>query len=146
MTLKKNGPYWYGTEAGDTRAEVERYSGLNGHRAVKFAQAACGCGSRSFNLATDEAQGVAQRLCTSCGTAHLMGDSSEWVDGASWDDHECACSGKAFELCVGVALYDGSNDARWYYLGCRCTQCRLVGVFADWKCEAGDADALLANT
>jgi hypothetical protein len=34
---------------------------------------------------------------------------------------------------------------RWYYIACHCFECDLVGVFADWKCEAGDAAAFLAK-
>jgi len=34
---------------------------------------------------------------------------------------------------------------RWYYIACHCVECNLVGVFADWKCEAGDAAAFLAK-
>ena len=55
------------------------------------------------------------------------------------------CDGQAFELLTGVALHADSHDVRWVYLGCRCVQCNLVGVFADWKAEAGDADAFLAR-
>ena len=146
MTLKKKGQYWYGTEPSDTRAEVERYSRLNGYEAVKFSQAVCACGGRSFKLETDQEAGVARRTCANCGATHLMGDSSEYAEEATLEGHECVCSATDFELSSAVALYDGSNDVRWYYIGCRCTKCHLVGVFADWKCEAGDADAFLAAT
>jgi hypothetical protein len=42
-------------------------------------------------------------------------------------------------------VYEGTHDVRWYYIACRCVECNLVGVFADWKCEAGDAAAFLAK-
>jgi hypothetical protein len=45
----------------------------------------------------------------------------------------------------GVSVYEGTHDVRWYYIACRCVECNLVGVFADWKCEAGDAAAFLAK-
>lgn len=146
MTLNKKGQYWYGADTKDTKDEVERYSGLNGYKTVKFSQAVCGCGSLSFKLETDEEQGVAKRTCANCGAMHFMGDSAEYAEGATLEGHECICSATDFELCSGVALYRDSNDVRWYYIGCRCAHCHLVGVFADWKCEAGDADAFLSNT
>lgn len=146
MALRKKGRYWYGTETNDTRAEVARYSRLNGHEAVKFSQAVCACGSHSFRLEADEEDGVAKRTCSRCGATHLMGDGAGYAAKATLEGQECVCSASDFELCSGVALYDGSNDVRWYYVGCRCTKCHLVGVFADWKCEAGDSDAFLADT
>ena len=45
----------------------------------------------------------------------------------------------------GVSVYEGTHDVRWYYIACRCVECNLVGVFADWKCEAGDAATFLAK-
>lgn len=76
---------------------------------------------------------------------HLIGDSQDYADEAEFGAHKCICGKEAFELLSGVALYDGSNDVRWYYIGCRCASCNLVGVFADWKCEAGQADLFLSK-
>lgn len=145
MTLKKKGKYWYGTTLEDVKSEMLRFSSLNEYVAVKFAESVCACGCRLFKLESDEDGGAARRVCASCGAAHLMGDSAEYADGADFDNHECACGAEVFELLSGVALYDESNDVRWNYIGCRCTKCNLVGVFAHWKCEAGDADAFLVK-
>jgi hypothetical protein len=146
MSLKKKGKYWYGTTSEDIKAEVVRYSALNGYQAAKFRGAACNCGNRSFRLETDEEAGTARRTCAACGAAHWMGDSSEYANEATPEIHECICGSATFQLMSAVALYEGSNDVRWYYIGCQCTSCNLVGVFADWKCEAGDADKFLADT
>jgi len=145
MTLRKKGRFWYGTTAEDVQAEVLRYSTLNGCEAVKFALSACACSGKTFRLETDDDEGVARRTCTSCGTGHFMGDSESFAAEAALEAHECVCDGETFELLSGVALYEGSNDARWHYIGCRCSRCNLTGVFADWKCEAGDADEFLAK-
>lgn len=51
-----------------------------------------------------------------------------------------------FQIVSGVALYKGTNDVRWLYVACFCPACGLMGVYADWKCEGGDADAFLART
>lgn len=146
MTLEKKGRYWYGTGPEDVQAELVAYSKRNRYEAVRFAQALCACGSPSFRLETDEDEGAGRRTCARCGTVHLMGDSDVLAGEANFERHECICDAQEFELLSGVALYADSNDVRWYYVGCRCTQCNLVGVFADWKCEAGDAASFLAKT
>lgn len=146
MTLQKKGKYWYGTTPEDIEAQLVAYSTRNKYVAVKFSRSACACGNRSFTLETDEDAGAARRTCVRCGAVHLMGDSYEYASEAEFERHSCICDAEAFELLSGVALYADSNDVRWYYIGCRCTSCELVGVFADWKCEAGDADAFLRKT
>jgi hypothetical protein len=145
MTLKKKGKYWYGTTAEDVEAEVIRYSTQNVYAATRFRQSRCNCGSVTFKLESDEEVGAARRICTECGMVHLMGDSLEYANEANFDNHVCICGHEKFKLLSGVALYEGSNDIRWYYIGCLCANCQLVGVFADWKCEAGDANVFLAK-
>lgn len=146
MTLKKIGRYWYGTSPKDIQGEVVRFSQLNTCRATQFSQSVCSCGNRSFALETDENEGVAKRTCCHCGAAHFMGDSAEYADAAQLQGHECLCGADDFELMSGVSLDAGSNDVHWYYIGCRCLNCHLVGVFADWKCAGGDAQVFLDNT
>jgi hypothetical protein len=146
MALTKKGKYWYGTTPEDTKAEVLRFSNLNGYPADRFSESVCTCGSHCFKLESDEEAGAAKRTCAACGSTHFMGDSAEYASDANLENHECACGNEEFRLMSGVALYDESNDVRWFYIGCLCTKCNLVGVFADWKCEAGDAEAFLAET
>ena len=74
-----------------------------------------------------------------------MGDSVEHAHEASFEDHLCVCDADVFELLSGVALYDQSDDIRWYYIGCHCVVCDLVGVFAEWKCEAGNVGDFLSS-
>jgi hypothetical protein len=145
MALSKRGDYWYGTTLEDLKAEVVRFSKGNKYEAVAFAPSQCGCGGKHFRLESDETEGVAQRTCSGCGETVLMGDSAEFVVDARLEKHFCICDSEVFELLSGVALYEGSNDVRWYYIGCRCSACSLVGVFAEWKCEGGDAAALLSK-
>ena len=144
MALKKKGKYWYGDTRDDIQEEVVRYSISNSYRATKFAKPTCTCGGVSFRLESDEEEGAGRRTCINCQQVHLIGDSADYEADAEFEHHQCVCDGDQFELALGVALYEDSNDVRWCYIGCRCTQCKLVGVFADWKCEASDADAFLA--
>lgn len=146
MALQKKGNYWYGSTPEDLRFELIRFSKLNGYAATKFSESVCSCGNRTFRLETDEEEGAARRICVACETSHLMGDSAEYASEAKFESHECVCDSETFQLLSGVALYAESNDVRWYYIGCLCTKCSLVGVFAHWRSEAGDAEAFLAET
>jgi hypothetical protein len=145
MVLTRKGKYWYGTNAEDIETEIIRYSTLNEYIADRFRQSRCSCGGVIFKLESDEDAGAARRVCTQCGAVHLMGDSAEYEVDAAFEEHACVCGQVTFELLSGVARYDGTNDVRWNYIGCLCTNCHLVGVFADWKCESGDADSFLAE-
>lgn len=145
MALTKKGEFWYGTTSGDTQAELRNYSVDNRHEAVRFATSKCECGCRSFALQTDEEAGVAIRICSECGQEHLMGNSADHMESASPEGHQCVCESEVFELVSGVAVHEGTHNVRWYYIACHCVECNLVGVFADWKCDAGDAAAFLAK-
>lgn len=139
MALSRKGEFWYGTSREDLEQEVRSYSQGNTYLAAKFASPRCECGSETFKLQSDEEVGAVRRECAACGVRHLMGDSDEYADQANFDNHICMCDSEIFELAPSVALYAGSNDVRWFYVGCRCISCNLVGVFVDYKCEAGDA-------
>ncbi|MDP2248544.1 MAG: hypothetical protein Q8J65_10460, partial [Nitrosomonadales bacterium] len=146
MALKKKGTYWYGSTLDDLKGEIVRFSKLNGYEAAKFSASTCKCLNLSFRLETDEEEGASRRVCTACGAIHLMGDSADYANNAKFVRHECVCEAETFRLLSGVALYEGTNDIRWYYIGCHCTVCQLVGVFAHWKSEAGNAETFLAET
>lgn len=145
MALTKKGEFWYGTTSGDTQAELRNYSVDNRHEAVRFATSKCDCGCRSFALQTDEEAGVAIRICSECGQEHLMGNSADHIESAAPEGHQCVCENEVFELVSGVSVHEGTHNVRWYYIACHCVECNLVGVFADWPCEAGDAAAFLAK-
>ncbi|WP_282296902.1 hypothetical protein [Stenotrophomonas sp. PS02289] len=145
MTITRKGKYYYGTEDADITIEVTRFSTLNEYIATRFHPATCACGSLDFLLLTDEEEGAGKRVCAECRTEVLLGDSADYIEGADIDNHICVCDEERFGIISGVALYADSNDVRWLYIGCRCRRCDLVGVFAHWKCEGGDADAFMAN-
>lgn len=39
----------------------------------------------------------------------------------------------ALKKTTGAAFYKDSTQARWFYVGCRCVSCGLVGCYGDWK-------------
>ena len=127
--------------------EIVKYSTANHYVASMFAQAVCLCGSRAFLILLDDDCGCAARTCGSCERQSAIGDGEEYLDDAEdLDECQCPCGESLFSVACGVTLYEGSNDAKWFYLCLRCEACQLTRVYGDWKCEAGDASALLSKT
>ncbi|WP_437811115.1 hypothetical protein [Sorangium sp. So ce1078] len=145
IVLKKRGKHWYGDSQADVREVLLRYSGDNAYLAHHFADAVCECGGTQFRLALDEAEGAAVRTCVACACDHPIADSDEYLEDAELEQCACPCGNEAFEITVGVSLYDESEDVRWLYLGCRCPTCGLAAVYGDWKNEFNGYQALLAR-
>ena len=143
MALKKRGEHRYGDNQEDIRKEIVRYSKANGYVAERFADAVCACGGNQFALQIDDTEGAAVRVCRSCGDDHPIGDSDKYLAEANLEECACPCGEETFEVAVGVALYRGSEDVRWIYLGCRCPNCGLTAVYGDWKNEFIDYRELL---
>jgi Zn ribbon nucleic-acid-binding protein len=143
--LKKRGKYWFGDTQADLREVLQRYSRTNGYPAQRFADAACSCSGTSFRLDLDDDEGVAIRVCLDCGDSHPIADSAELLEDADPQTCACPCGREAFEISAGVALYEGSEDVHWLYVGCRCPSCGLTAVYGDWKNESSDYRAPLAN-
>jgi hypothetical protein len=145
MSLSRRSGQTYGDTQGDIQAYLVEYSTTAGYATEHYADAVCMCGNRVFALALDETEGAAVRTCTGCKLKHPIGDSDEYLSGAELEECACPCGAEAFELTVGVALYSGSNDVRWLYVGARCANCGLIGCYGDWKNEFLDFTALLAR-
>jgi hypothetical protein len=145
VPIVKRGDYYYSDKQSEIPEEIGRYSRQNGYPAGHFADAVCQCGMRSFRLFLDDNEGCAVRVCSECEHDHYIGDSEDYVDEAELHQPSCVCEGAVFEVTVGVALYQDSNDVRWLYLGCRCIVCGLTGVYGDWKNEFTGFEELLAR-
>jgi hypothetical protein len=146
MSLRKKGQYRYASEDSDILTEIARYSRLNAYEATRFTSISCGCGGTNFTLETDEEAGSARRTCANCGECRFVGDSADYAAEATFGTHVCACDSSRLSIGLGLALYPDSHDVRWLYIGCRCPSCNIVGVYADWKCEAGHADLFLSRS
>lgn len=144
MALIKKGKFWYGETQKDIQGELGRYSQKN-YPIQHFAEAVCGCGSRGFRMLLDENVGAAVRKCVACRAEHPIGDSEEYLADAQLEECECPCGQSTFEITVGVALYEGSDDVRWIYIGCRCPGCGLTACYGDWKNEFEDYRILLSR-
>ena len=145
MTLTKRGKYSYGDSQADIRDELLRYSKANAYVAEHFADAVCKCGGILFRLGLDDNEGAAVRTCIACKADHSIGDSDEFLEEAELGECACPCGQEEFEISVGVSLYEGSEDVKWLYLGCRCPKCGLTAVYGDWKNEYIGYKELLAR-
>ena len=145
MALETRGNYRYGDRQSDIHDELVSYSKLNGYVAQHFADVVCKCGGRIFLLLLDDTEGATVRKCKACSFEHPMGDSDEYLENAELEECACPCSSEDFEITIGVSLYDGSEDVRWLYIGCRCPKCGLTAVYGDWKNEFNGFQKLLAR-
>jgi hypothetical protein len=144
VTLRKKGEQSYGDSQADIREALLDYSKSVGYLSEHYADASCKCGSNVFKLSIDDNEGAAVRTCSKCGLEHPIGDSADYLDEASLEECECPCGNESFEITVGVALYEGSQDVKWIYVGCRCAKCSLTACYGDWKNEFEDFRKLLA--
>lgn len=135
MALQKKGKYYYGDSQLDIKDELLRYSRKNGYPTNDYADSICVCGNKLFVLLIDDGEGAAIRVCDKCKIEHPIGDSSEYLEDAELGECECPCGSNTFEITVGVALYQNSEDVRWIYYGCRCFDCGLTACYGDWKNE-----------
>jgi hypothetical protein len=142
MALRIQGEYFYGDSQADIPAVLADYS-ADSYPAERFRVAVCTCGGTVFRLLLDEDAGVALRTCVVCSNQHAMGDSEAYLEDADPEARECLCGADTFEITAGVALYAGSEDVKWLYIGCRCPACGLIGCYGDWKNEFGGYEELL---
>lgn len=145
MAITQKGDYYYGDNVADLKILLGEYSEQNELSATEFEQSVCVCGGKKFVLSTDERQGVALRCCTTCKEEHIIIDDENMATKARPEEHGCLCEKQAFFLVSAIATdAHDSKKATWYYQGAMCPSCRLIGVYADWKCS-GDVKQLLLN-
>ena len=115
----------------DLEEEITRYSKANKYLATEFNSLACNCGRDLFCLYSDETGGGALASCCDCGKKISIYDSAEYMEDTV--QNVCRCGHEALHLTVGAALYEGTKDPRWIYVGAKCPKCNLVGVYVDWN-------------
>lgn len=135
--IRRRKGYRYGDGVADLRAEVSRYAAANGYPLGVDYAPVCACGSKTgHHLTVDDAEGGAMLTCCGCAARGFVADSQRYLSpGAMHRDlfRECICRGRAFEVVIGAALYEGSREVRWWYVGGRCLRCGCLGIYGDWK-------------
>lgn len=148
MSIVKRGDQFHGDDHADIVTVLTDYSKRGRHLVAHSATARCSCGADEFRLAVDDAAGIAVRECAECDEDHSIGAEVDEVDedleDANLEVCECPCGADTFQIAIGVAVQQGTDAARWVYVGCRCTSCGLLGCYADWKCDVANYRRLLA--
>ncbi|UMQ59130.1 hypothetical protein [Leptospira interrogans] len=144
MTVNTSGKWWIGSEPTDIAEFLSAYS-QDGYPISEFRLSKCECGSVTFGLEADDNEGVARRLCTQCGTAHFICDSAEHWPDAEPEQWKCIeCDSLHTNVGVGFAMHKNPpSEIHWLYVGCRCTQCGVLGCFAEWKVGYSSSSHLL---
>lgn len=145
--IRRRKGYRYGETVTELRAEVQRYAAANGHPVGVDHVPTCACGAAvGHHLTVDDEEGAAMLTCARCQARGFVGDSEQYLPaGAQHPDlfRECVCRAQTFEVLVGAALYEGSQDVRWWYVGARCMRCGCLGVYGDWKDDGGPWETTL---
>jgi hypothetical protein len=134
VTVNRSGTSWTGSEAGDIDEYLAHFTAAQ-YPVSRIEHARCAsCSHDVFRIRLDDEEGCAERICTGCGTTHLLLDSEDTVEDAELEEAACPCGGETFNAAVGFALRD-DGDVRWVHLGLRCTTDGTLGVYTDWKVD-----------
>ncbi|EMJ93878.1 hypothetical protein [Leptospira alstonii] len=134
MTIDKSGEWWIGNNPQDIQEYLVSFS-EDEYPITDFRLCKCKCGSEVFQLEADDTEGAARRQCVSCGIDQFICDCKEhWEDTDPETLHCVECNSIQTNVGVGFARYqDKSDGIQWIYVGCRCTNCGILGCFTSWK-------------
>ena len=111
--------------------EIERYSQLNGYAIENYHDITCSCGRNEFELYSDDTEGGAFVVCTTCGAEHDIENSRQYIEEIT--HNISTCDNDSLNAGYGISYYPKSSDPRWIYVGAHCRKCGLSGVYVDWK-------------
>jgi hypothetical protein len=111
-------------------SQVTDYSKSNGSIITSFELLACDCGCEQFLLFSDDNEGGAYVVCTSCKNEHDIQNSKSYIE--SEDHNICNCENEILNIGIGKSFYPDSTDIKWLYVGASCNECGLAGVYVDW--------------
>jgi hypothetical protein len=142
MTIDTSGKWWVGSTADDLKAYLDAFSS-DGYQTHEFRLARCQCGNENFHLWADDGEGTAKRICSSCGSEHLVCDSEEYWEESAPSEWMCIeCESKVANVGVGFSLYE-DGEVRWLYVGERCALCGVLGCVTQWKVAYAPSKQLL---
>lgn len=113
------------------KQSIIEYGEANGCVPTQFETQQCVCGSELFLMFSDDTEGGCGILCTQCEEGISIEGSADYMEDV--EQNICTCESEALQVMVGKAFHEGSNDVKWVYVGGRCPECDLSGVYVDWK-------------
>ena len=141
VAIDKRGKWWKGSSFADLDEYIRAYT-EEGYPAQIIRQSICACGATAFQLEADRDEGCARRICSSCGQAAFLGDSSDCWEEAEPERCSCPCRNRSFEIGVGFSLRS-DGEVKWITVGERCLKCGVLGSFVDWKIDYSPTHHLL---
>ncbi len=115
----------------DIKDSINKYSNKNGYPISEYKDVKCPCGNITFQLYSDDDEGGAYVVCSSCGKENDIENSRKYIEYEQ--QNICNCDNENLNIGVGKAFYPNSTDPRWVYVGASCSKCNLAGVYVDWK-------------
>lgn len=144
MPIDTSGKWWKGSNFKDVNEYIKLYMAKS-YPVKQVVQSICNCGNTVFTLKVDNEEGGAERTCTVCDQATLIGDSSDIWQDAQPVKVRCPCKNSTFEIGVGFSFRNG-NDINWITIGHRCTKCGILASSASWEINYGPSLYLLKLT
>ena len=143
MSIDKTRKFWHGDCPEDI---IEYLDGYSENQIGKTVLVKCDqCGNDAFTFQVDPDEGAIEVVCASCGKKRLLLDSSKYWDDCSPTKAKCPeCKKNQYNLGIGF-VYRENGDVKWIYIGNRCTNCGLLGSYADWKINYGPTNEMERN-
>jgi hypothetical protein len=137
---------WY---RGDTFADLAEFLQQwyeSEYPVASVARSVCQCGGTLFHVFADDAEGVAQRVCASCGAESFLADSDEFWDETEPEQVFCSCGHDSFEVGIGFSMRKSEPDeVKWITVGVRCGACGILASPVDWKSDFLPSQHLLSR-
>lgn len=142
--IDKSPKYW----TGDTAEDISEYLRLYAdNQELDIKPVIChSCGNGVFTLRVDADESVIQVKCTECGEKKILLDGEEFWEDASPRLRKCpVCKvGKSYNVRVGFTRRE-NGSVKWVYIGNRCTNCKTLGSYLDFKIDYEPTDKVEEN-
>ncbi|MBE6698824.1 MAG: hypothetical protein E7584_01070 [Ruminococcaceae bacterium] len=142
--VDKSRKYWYGDCADDIDEFLKEYIEIPD---IDIKSVICrSCGSEALLLRIDSNEGAIQVKCPKCGEKKILLDCEEIWEDANPRLRKCAVCKMSKEHNVKVGFIRRENgDAKWVYIGSRCTGCGVLASYLDWRIDYGPTDEMEKN-
>ena len=133
MPIDTSGKWWTGSMPEDID-EYLRALSSDSYPVTEFRLSRCQCEGLVFRIEAAQSEGVARRICASCGIEHLICDSAENIgERTNLRKFRCVCKGNLANVGVGYSMHEGGKAVSWLWVGHRCVKCGVLGSMVEWK-------------
>lgn len=142
--VDKSRKYWYGDCADDIDEFLKEYTEVPN---IDIKSVICrSCGSEVLLLRIDSNEEAIQVKCPKCGEKKILLDCEEIWEDANPRLRKCVVCKTSKEHNVKIGFVRRENgDAKWVYIGSRCTDCGVLASYLDWQINYGPTDEMERN-